>query len=292
MPVLSTEKMWSRRNSNAQYTENYRKLSVSFTEAYSIVTTFDTTEFEVYTQSDIPAAGTSFPGFPYVVADQAQLERISPILWIATLNYSGEIAGVSTGSQNENPVVSPLAAPPRITIDDVEAEEEIDQDYDGFPIATPAGERVRGIKARIPDQTLTVTRNLLTFNSYVQSIYRRSVNSDSFFGWPPGTCKLMKLTANNVIDQTLGYWVVTGVFQFRYPYNTTADKAWFARWPAMGFYQLDSNGEQVPCVDGNRNPVATPAYIDQNGKQTTADNVFFVETKLYGSLPYRSLGLL
>lgn len=294
MPVLSTEKMWSRRNSNANVTDNFRKLSVSFTEAYSIVTTFDTTEFEVYTQSALPGVGQSFPGFPFVVASQAQLERVSPILWIATINYNGEIGGVGTGSQNDNPVVSPLAAAPRIAWDDVETEQDIDEDFDGLPIVNTAGERFRGIKALFSDQTLTVTRNMIDFNPFAQAVYRRSVNSDLFQGWPPGTCKLMKLSAQNVIDQQNGYWQVTGVFQFRYPYNTTPDKAWYARWLNVGLNQRQTVGqpELIPCYDGHGTPAVTPQYLDANGTQTTEANVVWNETKLYGSLPYNLLGLL
>jgi hypothetical protein len=83
---------------------------------------------------------------------------------------------------------------------------------------------------------------------------------------------------------------VTGVFQFRYPYNTTPDKSWYDRWPNMGMYQLDSGGKRVPCVDDNGYPVSTPQYLDAAGKQTTAANVIWNETKLYGSLPYNALG--
>lgn len=294
MPVLSTEKMWSRRNSSAAVTENFRKLTVSFTEAYSILVTFDTTEFEVYTQADLPRVGQSFPQFPFVVASQAQLERVSPIMWIATVNYNGEIGGISGDTNNGNPVVSPLASPPRIQWDDVETEQEIDEDFDGQPIVNTAGERYRGIKALFSDQTLTVTRNMLLFNPFAQAVYRRSVNSDLFVGWPPGTCKLMKLSAQNVIDKDFGYWTVTGVFQFRYPYNTTPDKAWYSRWLNVGLNQRRTVGqpELEPCYDGNDTPAVTPQYLDADGRQTDEDGVIWNETKLYGSLPYNLLGLL
>lgn len=293
MPVLSTEKMWSRRNSNAAVTDNFRKLTVSFTEAYSILVTYDTTEFEIYTQASLPPVGQAFPGFEFVVANQAQLERVSPIMWIATVNYTGEIGGLRNIGGNVSPT-SPLAAPPRLAWDDVETEADIDEDFDGNPIVNTAGERFRGIKALFSDQTLTVTRNMLTFSPYAQAVYRRSVNSDLFQGWPPGTCKLMKLSAQNVIDEFNGYWQVTGVFQFRFPYNTTPDKAWYSRWMNVGLNQRITAGqpELEPCYDGYDTPSVTPQYLDADGRQTDEDGVVWNETKLYGSLPYNLLGLI
>lgn len=293
MPVLNTERMWSRRNSDAAVTENFRKLTVSFTEAYTILVTFDTTELEIYATADLPPVRTPYPGFEFVVSEQARLERVSPIMWIATINYSGEIGGLNNLGGNVSPT-SPLAAPPRIAWDDVEMEGEIDEDFDGKPIVNTAGERYRGVKALFSDQTLTVTRNMLTFNPFAQAVYRRSVNSDLFVGWPPGTCKLMKLSAQNVIDDLNGYWQVTGVFQFRYPYNTTPDKAWYARWLNLGLNQRITAGqpELEPCYDGNDTPAVTPQYLNASGRQTDETGAVWNETKLYGSLPYNLLGLI
>jgi hypothetical protein len=290
--VQQAIKMWSNQSSNATTSENFRKLEVTFSETYKIITSFDAMELDVYTQAGLPGVGQPYPGFPFVVADAASLQRVSPILWMATVNYRGEIGGVAnsgSGSEPTNPT-SPLYAPPRITWDDVETAEDIDEDFDGTSITDTAGQPVKGIKSLFSDQVLTVTRNFLVFNTYTQAVYRRSVNSDSFLGWPPGTCKLMKLSAQNVIDANFGYWQVTGVFQFRFPYRTTPDKAWYARYVSMGLKQKDSSGKLVPVVDDNKEPTSTPQYLDENGRQTTTP--YWIERKLYGSLPYNALGLI
>jgi hypothetical protein len=287
MPVVVPGiKMWSRQTSDATVNDDFKGYQVTFSEAYQIQTTPDTTEIEVYVDGGLPGAGTTFPGFPFVYAQKAALQRISPIYWIATVNYTGQIGGVD---KNGN-TTSPLNVPPQFTWDDVESEEEINEDFDGMAIANTAGERVRGVKALFADQTLNVSRNFLSFSPYLQAVYRRSVNSDNFLGWPPGTCKLMKLSATNVFDQNIGYYRVTATFQFRYPYNTTPEKAWYARFPSMGLKQLDTDGNLVACVDDNDLPVSTPAYLDEDGRQTDSDGVFFKEIKLYGSLPYNALG--
>jgi hypothetical protein len=300
MPTVNQAiKMWSNQSSNATTSENFRKFEVTFSETYQITTSFDATELDVYTQAGLPGIAQSYPGFPFVVAEAAQLQRVSPIFWLATVNYRGEIGGIaqtSGGSEPSNPT-SPLYAPPRITWDDVETSEDIDVDFDGDPITNTAGQPVKGVKALFSDQLLTVTRNFLVFNTYTQAVYRRSVNSDLFLGWPPGTCKLMKLSAQNVIDQAFGYWTVTGVFQFRFPYNTTPDKAWYARYVSMGLKQRDSSGKLVAVTDDNNDVTTTPQYLDEDGKQIkppagTTPAPHWIETKLYGSLPYNALGLI
>jgi len=293
MPVVgSATKMWSRQNSNATLSENFRRMDVAFTEAYQVFTTHDTTELEVYLASGLPQVAQSYPGFPFVYATSTSVDRVSPVFWIVTVEYKGELGGVGGGSSTGGVEPSPLFSPPIIKFDDVETEEEIDVDFDGNPIVNTAGERVRGVKALFSDQVLTVTRNFAVFNTYVQAAYRRSVNSDTFQGWPAGTVKCMKLSADNVFDSQIGYWKVTGVFQFRFPYNTTTDKAWYNRRVSMGLFQKLSDGRTVPVVDDHKQPSATPKYLDENGLQTTSVTPFWQETKLYNSLPYNALGLI
>jgi hypothetical protein len=300
MPTVNQAiKMWSNQSSNATTSENFRKLEVTFSETYQVVTSADAGELDVYTQAGLPGVAQPYPGFPFVVAEGAQLQRVTPIFWLATINYRGEIGGLAKtdGSSDPSNPTSPLYAPPRITWDDVETNEDIDVDFDGDPITNTAGQPVKGIKALFSDQLLTVTRNFLLFNTYTQAVYRRSVNSDTFLGWPPGTCKLMKLSAQNVIDRDFGYWQVTGVFQFRFPYNTTPAKAWYARHASMGLKQRDSAGKLVSVVDDNNDVTTTPQYLNASGRQIkppagTAPTPHWIETKLYGSLPYNALGLI
>lgn len=291
MPTVQPAvKMWSAQSSSATSSDNFKKTEVTFEETYQVVTSYDATELDVYTYAGLPPLDSTFPNFPFVYLEGCQLSRVSPLFWLATMSYRGEINSTFN---------SPLFAPPRIAWDDIEAEEEIDEDFDGFPITNTAGQRVRGIKAAFSDQVLTVTRNFLSFNTYLQAVYRRSVNSDEFLGWPPGTVKLTKLSAQNVAGSTLipntppGYFTVTAVFQFRYPYRTTPDKAWYARYASMGLLQRRTpNGPLVPCYDSHQQVATTPQYLDAFGKQTDSDNVVWIERKLYGSLPYNALGMI
>ncbi len=303
--IVEYSLMWSKPTTSATASDNFRKFQIKLQRAYQCVTTPDETESGVYNGIDLqgnelPQLGDRFGlDYPFAYADNISIERPSPILFIVTVDYTGELG--PGDSNNEN---NPLFAPPRIDWDDVESEQEIDEDFDGNPIQTINGEPIEGVKALIPDQTVAIKRNMLLFNPYVQARYRRAVNSDIFLGWPPGTAKLMKLSASNVPNDQGGYWEVSAQIQFRYPYRTTPEKAWYSRVRHEGYYErveLSGPGavtKVVRAVDANKEPVTKPVLLDASGfripgvepgEQQTAH---WLEFKLYDSLPYSALGLL
>lgn len=287
MTILSVDKMWSRSSSEASVTDNFRKFDVSFREAYQVLHDPNEPALNIYQAPGIPAAGSFFPGFPFVVCDTAQLERVSPIFTIVNVEYNGEIAPGPTGQ-----APSPLFAPPKIDWDDVETEEEVDEDFDGKAIETRNGEPYKGVKRPVADQTVTIRRNFATFNPYIQSRYRQAVNSDTFVGWPPGTARITKFSASNVIDKNFGYWEVTATIQFRVPYRTTPDKAWYKRIVHEGLYER-VNGRIRLAIDGDGKDVNKPVLLDASGARLSpGSSPVFLEFKIFDSLPYNALGLI
>jgi len=303
--IIEYSLMWSKPTTSASASDNFRKFQIKLQRAYQCVTTPDETESGVYNGTDLqgnqlPQLGARFGlDYPFAYADNISIERPSPILWIVTVDYTGELG--PGDSNNEN---NPLFAPPRIDWDDVESEQEIDEDFDGNPIQTINGEPIEGVKALIADQTVAIKRNMLLFNPYVQARYRRAVNSDIFLGWPPGTAKLMKLSASNVPNDEGGYWEVTAQIQFRYPYRTTPEKAWYSRVRHEGYYErVEATGPGSPtrivrAVDANKEPVTKPVLLNQRGFRIPGvepgeiQTAHWLEFKLYDSLPYLALGLL
>jgi hypothetical protein len=303
--ILEYSLMWSKPTTSASASDNFRKYQIKLQRAYQCVTTPDETESGVYNGTDLqgnelPQLGDRFGlDYPFAYADNISIERPSPILWIVTVDYTGELG--PGDSNNEN---NPLFAPPRIDWDDVESEQEIDEDFDGNPIQTINGEAIEGVKALIADQTVSIKRNMLLFNPYVQARYRRAVNSDIFLGWPPGTAKLMKLSASNVPNDQGGYWEVSAQIQFRYPYRTIPEKAWYSRVRHEGYYErveLSGPGagtKVVRAVDANKEPVTKPVLLDASGfripgvEPGEVQTAHWLEFKLYDSLPYSALGLL
>ena len=301
--IYSVDLMWSKAGGDFSLTDNYRKLNGAIRSAYQVFAVPEATINDVLQAPGIPAAGSSYSvDYPFVFADTGKPERISPVYWIVYIDYSGEVKFGADGRPQ-----SPLLAPARLDWDDVEQELEIDEDYNGNPIVTANGEPINGVRRLFADQTVTIRKNMLLFSPFVQARYRQSVNSDSFLGWPPGTAKMQKFQATNVKDPEVnggGYWEVTAVVQFRYPYRTVPERAWYARARHEGYYErIDLTGPGlgsriVRAVDGNKEPVTKPVLLDANGYRIPASEpgqavtAYWLEFKRFDSLPFNALGLL
>ena len=290
MTVKSVDKMWSRTSSDANYTDNFRKLDIGFVAAYQVLHDPNEPILNIYQAPGIPAAGSPFPGFPFTVAETAEVETVSPIFSIVTVKWKGEIG---PGGPNQP---SPLNAPPKIDWDDVETEEEVDEDFFGFALETKTGEPYKGLRRPFADQTVTIRRNFATFNPWTQARYRQAVNSDTFLGWPRGTARIVKFSASNVIDQNRGYWEVTCTIQFRYPYKTTAARAWWKRVVHEGLYEFVNEGgvkRKRLARDGDGADTKKPVLLDANGFRLAANALpHYLEFQIFDYLPFNALGLL
>jgi hypothetical protein len=146
------------------------------------------------------------------------------------------------------------------------------------------------------ERQIIITRNMLFFNDYAISDYDEAVNSDWFEGWPPGTGRV-RIDADNVYNESTGYWVVTGIFTFKKPYRTTPDKAWYSRLRNDGYYEkIDLVGPGagsaiVPAVDGHKEPVTQPVQLDADGYRITNGTAYWLEVKHFRPRPFSALGL-
>ena len=307
--IVSVDLMWSNAGGDLSATDNFRKFNGTFISAYQVFTTYDATINDVLQAPGIPAAGSSYSAeYPYVFARQAKPKKISPIYWIVYVEYNGEVNFSGQNNQPRSPVLTPAV----IDWDDVEVELEIDEDYDGNPIVTPNGEPINGVRRLFADQTVTIQKNMLMFNPFVQARYRQSVNADPFLGWPPGTAKMQKFQAKSVRSSEVdggGYWQVTAVIQFRWPYRTTPEKAWYSRNRLEGFYKRVIVPGAPPLPDGSPKteiiratragePTAKPVLLNPQGFQLpdvippAPQTANWLEIKLYEPLSYNALGLL
>jgi hypothetical protein len=303
--VISVTKMYSKVGGDFSLTDNFRTAEANLQDAYQVFTTPDATIDDVLQANGIPAAGSSYSGdYPYVFAEAARPQRISPVYWIVNLAYRGEIK-LGSGSGSSNPSQSPLLTPAKIDWDDVETEMEIDEDVDGNPIVTRNGEAINGVKRLFADQTVTIRKNMLFFSPYIQAAYRQSVNADLFLGWPPGTGKMTKFSASSVKSSDVGgggYWEVSATIQFRYPYRTIPENAWYARVRHEGYYKRiftqNTGSNQIVRAMRGGEPTVKPVLLDAIGVQIpdveppNTVEAYWLEFKLYNPLPYGALGLL
>ena len=291
MPVTSVNKMWSKDGSNARLNDSFRVLNVSIQEAYQVVCTPLTPIDEIYSAVDpttgvrIPFRAEPHPDFPFCYLTGADPQRASPIMWIVSCDYVGE-AG-------RDPTDNPLNKPTSVNWGDSATMEEIDEDFDGNALVNANGEPIRGIKVELVNDVVTLKKNFLTFSPYIRGQYRRSVNSDTFFGWPPGTAKVKQFDANNVIDAVIGYWQVVLKVEFRYPFNTTAERAWYSRTLHQGYTErFTVGGKPFPAiVTGPKSGSNKPVMLDVNGLRIPDGNPgFYIEKKLHDPLPFNALG--
>jgi hypothetical protein len=206
-------------------------------------------------------------------------QRVSPIFWVVTVSYRGLV--------NEAAV--------DVEWTDTQTTEPIDKDITGRAIMTANMEPVQGLSMDVADQIVVITRKFQTINTAGIAIYRRSTNSDTFLGWPPGTARLVGFSAKNkfIYGGIQEEWTVTARIQFREPFaGTTPEQTWYKRWRHEGLYIKD--GATVRrATDGTGNDVARPVLLKVDGTQeTNPDNAYFVHSQVYGSLPYSGLGLI
>lgn len=280
--------MWSRQSGSADSPDGKQR-SLSMTRAFTVTLAASDPLEVVYTAAGLPLVNDVYPGTFFVICRSLQPQRVSPIMAVVTANYTGEIGpGGATSSPIDNEAI--------ISWRNATTDEAIDQDWDGKPIVTKNNEPIEGITERIADQVATIERNFHSINMYAIRAYLKSVNSDTFLDWPAGTCRLMEYNASNIITNGVaGFWKVSATFQFREPYNTTADKAWHKRVRHEGFLVRDNAGEtpHIAWDEKTKTPVTKPILLKENGtRETNPDNAHWLEFNTLGVLPYNALGLV
>lgn len=227
MTIVSVDKMWSRDNGTVTSPDGKTR-SASFREGWQVVHSVDATQIEVVSATGLPKIGDLYDTTDYIFCTNQNPQRLGPIMTIVDIEYSGEIGPNNTSPINTEPIVS---------WSDAQSTEAIDQDINRRAIVTANGEPITGLTKEVADQVVTINRKFSLFNPFLTSLYRDSVSSDAFMGYPAGTARMIRFAASNVIDNNFGYWDVTASIQFRMPYLTSYSHAWSKRVRHEGFYE-------------------------------------------------------
>jgi hypothetical protein len=279
--------MWSTQTGSAVYQDNIIRITMQ--RAFTM--TLDATDAleQAYGSAGLPLVNDLYPGTIAVFCTSLTPQRISPILAQVTCTYEGFV-----GRNGIND--TPIGAEPSIEWGGITTDEAIDQDWNGKAIVTVNNEPIDGLTERLTDDTVTIERNFLTVNRYALRAYRRAVNSDVFLDWPPGTARMIDDNAKAVfINGVIKYWKVRAVFQFREPFRTTAEKAWYKRVRHEGFLVRDSAGDDphIAWDEKTKTPVTRPILLKADGTRETDPNAaHWLEIQTLGSLPFNALGLV
>ena len=282
--------IWSQQTASAQSPDGKQR-NVGIQRAFTVTLDVNDVIEVVYTAAGLPLVNDRYPGTLFVICRSLDVRRVSPILAMVTANYSGEI-GQGPGGINSSPVDNEVI----ITWRNAVTDEELDEDWNGKPLVTKNVEPIYGITERVSDEVATIDKNFAAINMYAIREYLRSTNSDTFLGWPPGTGRLMDYSASNIIkDGVLGFWKVSATFQFREPYRTTPDKAWYKRVRHEGILVRDMAGDDPHEAWDlkTKSWVTKPILLKEDGtREENPDNAFWLEFQTLGSLPYSVLGLV
>lgn len=283
MTVQAATKMWSRDGGTIA-TDDGLNRRVTIKEGYQVVCDATDKIEDVLDATDLPRLEDRYIPGTAIFCKSKDPVRVGPVLWVVVVTWDGEFG---PGGSTDHPVNQP----PEIEWSDVETSEEIDEDWNGKPIATVNGEPIRGVTMPVIDQILTVSRKFIAIDTYAISRYRKATNSDSFAGWPPGTCRFVGYTAKRGFSGDAEYWDVNAKFQFREPYRTTPARAWYARARHEGFFIKD--GTKIKrAFDGNKEPTVKPVLLKADGtRETDQDNAVWLEFQLFDSLPFAALGM-
>lgn len=262
----------------------------------TVVRTFDVsassvaTVMEVRAFSSLPRENDAHPESMVLRCNNVNIVRVSPIYFTATASYDSPKR--RSGEEDDPPYE--LAA--EIRFSTTSSDEAIDEDVDGNPIAIPnTREAIEGLTRPISDLTVTITKNFAAFDPSTFYVFIDTVNQDTFLGFPPGSAKVNGIEATLQVKDNFPYWAVTVTIQFRKPYRTTADKAWWKRVKCQGYYYYDAAKDPVyvRCTDGDKGYATTPQLLTATGTVLPeGDDAVWLEFQIFESSNFASMGLL
>jgi len=240
---------------------------------------------EIYSESE-----------PYLRCTGVHPAPLSPLLWEVTCEY---------GVISETSADHPLDEPMKLSIRSHQEQVETDQDADGKAILNTANQPIT-LKKDHGDDVLTIKRNEASFSFSKMGEYRNTVNANPYRGAPAGTCRMVDVQADEVMEETddgtvLFYWAVTYVIHYRADRDPLTDKmvGWRRRHLNQGTMHINpSTGKAVKNVTEDKGDVISePVPLDVNGypkeglhKDSSAGD-HWLSTSLYPSKDWTPLHL-
>lgn len=282
MSVIDVTKMWSRTGGNYTSDKWYGFANkIAITEGYQVLAEVNDHVGLIEAAAGLPDYNDQHPSGELAWVRAKKCTPLGPCFWMVLVEYEGEVTADAV----------------EIEWADTSSTEPIDRDYNGRAIVTANFEQVEGLTVELADPVAVISREFLSVDPYALRLYRRSTNSDTFLGWPPGTARLVGYSAKtrSVSGGPLERWRVTARIQFREPLaGATAAQAWYVRWRHEGLYMRDTPGGIARrATDGLGQEVTKPILLKADGTpEPNPDNAVWIYTQVYGSLPYSGLGLL
>lgn len=248
-------------------------------------------EITVRLDPRIPRERDVHPYFPYLICDSVDCTRQGPRHFIVAATYKS-----APYKDQDNPE-SPLSQPTEISYFTITNEGGVETDINGKPIVTACGEPIYGVTRAYSDLGIRLRKNFSTFDPPTFYLFINTVNSDTFLGFPPGTLWISNITADEQFYEEVPYWSVQVEINARKPYQTTNQKAWWARYRHQGFRSFQQvNGNWIPLkVTRGGEPVSSPVLLDAVGKEIPETygqemTAYWLESQIYETSNFSSMG--
>jgi len=237
----------------------------------------------------MPQIGNIHPYHPRIWAQRKSVVPFEgPLSYEVTVYYSSEPYRSYENSPAE--FDDPLNAPSKISWSFITSNEPVDRDIHGNPILNSAQESFNTpITKEFHDQVLRVIKAQETFNAVRAYDYMGSLNSNTFYGCPPGTMKCTTFDGEEARSVNLIYWIITYEFQYR------AD-GWKRKVLDEGYRvktgTIDGMNTYQTILDKEGNPLSQPTLLDGYGNKMQASALgVWLEFDIYPSKNFSLLGL-
>lgn len=287
---------WDAQSTGVSIEDNGVKGTSDVTRTFSVVAdSAGKSTLDALRAPGLPRANDAHPQQFGLRARTFDCQQVSPIEFRVTVGYSMPSADPNDPTQN------PLDQPASVTFGAVTQEVEIDEDVNGDPIQTVNGEPIAGVTRPFTDLSITVRRNLPTFDPASISTYMNKVNSATWYGLPAGTVRIMDIQASNVFSNDLEYWDVSITFQVRRGAGSVTDsRAWWYRTAHQGYKVWDGSA-LVNATESDGTTVAQPVMIQTvaddgvsigQGAQVAAGVGRYIEFQVLETIDFNNLNLL
>jgi hypothetical protein len=209
-----------------------------------------------------------------------------PHIWDVTVEYSYSASDPPTP---ENPTIWDVD----VSIETQEVTENIYHDAAGEALVNSAGQPFEeGVAQSFYDEKVTVGFNATSasLNTRIAALRaaRGKINDSATtitvagvaVSYAAYTLKLIDVKCNPVYGD-ITYWRVELIFSYRAAVDEEGNAiGWKRNILDQGKYELDGDGELVPILDANNEPITEPVYLDGEGHAVAAggDPVFIAKT--------------
>jgi hypothetical protein len=137
--------------------------------------------------------------------------------------------------------------------------------------------------------SLSITRNeaIATAHPSIDIKYSDAINSDVFWGSPPGTWKCMGISSRRETKQTSN----GSLFPYiRVSYKFQARQTWMMQLLDAGTFYINANGQKITCRTQDSQQCTLPLN-GKGGLLTAGAAPVFLQLQPYNSLPFGALNL-